>query len=175
MKRAYHIIAGMLATAGIIFVCFIVLVVADSIWKIPIHQLNLWKLAGNFQEIKHPSDSKLLSKVKGFGNLFRDASNGCDYLVGEFRVGRNSRDEIVRRYQELSINSFDRKERVLIEVHFLDDEKFFEDSLWFDWREKIRTSFNSKTAQGNLYTVFARQTGYSPYGDIRCFYESPIY
>ncbi len=163
---------------GVAVFCVIIWFVAVAMWRAPIHQFNIWRLSDNFQSIKpfHPPDSRRLSKIKDFGNLFRGASNACDYLVGEFRIGGGPKEEVMQRYQGLVIKSFDSMEPVPIEFHFLDDEGFFkEEPLWFEWRENVRASFDLYAARGNPYIVFARQLDYPPYGDMRCFYETPIH
>lgn len=169
---------NMFAGFGLIVFLLIAAFFIIAMWRAPIHQFNLWTLGRNFKAVDshHPENSKFVLKVKDFGNLFRAASNGCDYLVGEFRIGQGSKGEIMRRYQGLVIKSFDSLEPIPIEFHFLDDDDFFkEESLWFEWRENVRASFDLYAARGNPYIVFAEQTDYPPYGDFRCFYETPIH
>jgi len=139
-------------------------------WKMPIHQYNLWKLEQNFQQIAplHPRESQLLSHMKEFGNLFRGASNGCDYFVGEFRSATLPQRDIVEAYGGLFVNPFDRTERVPVEVYFLDNEEAFSRYPWDEWRENIRASFKKIDPFNSAYVVFVAQTNYPPDGDIRC-------
>lgn len=179
MNRLYHIAERIFAVFGVAVFCVIIWFVIATMWRVPVHQFNLWTLQKHFRIVEHPSDSRFLKKLKGFGNLFRAASNGCDYLVGELRVGSGPQEDIARFYQGLFVKSFDDTETVPIEIKFFDDEEFSEDylwsTLWFDWREKINSSFDLEAIQGTSYVVFARQTDYPPYGDGRCFYEPPIH
>ncbi len=172
MTHIYQILMRLFAIFGVAVFCFIVWFVAVAMWRVPIHQFNLWKLGKNFQAITtaNPPDSKPLLQIRRVGNFFRGASNACDYLVGEFYVEKRSKHEILERYRGLFVNSFDDTEPVPMEVHFLDEEEFFQDSYWSDWRKKIKKSFNLAVMQGNPYIIFASQTDYPPYGDIRCFY-----
>ena len=179
MKHLFRVVVRVVAALSILAVCSVVVFVVLTSWKAPIHQFNLWKLEKNFREVEHPVHSKLLTRLTGFGNLFRGASNGCDYLVGELRVNGNSQKDTARFYQNLSIRPFDDSERVPLEIKFFDDKEFSGDylwsRLWSDWYEKIRKSFNWPGIQGTPYVVFARQTDYPPYDDIRCFYEPAIH
>ncbi len=171
MSRASHIAMGIFACFGLIAFCLITLSAAVTMWKMPIHQFNLWKLERNFQTIAvaHPPDSKLLLKRKSFGGLFSAASHSCDYFVGEFRSTTYSKESIRQAYKGFSIYSSDRTERIPAEVHFFDEEEFFTDFPWYEWLAELRKSFNVSATKDNLYLVFVSQTGYPPYGDIRCY------
>jgi len=118
MTRTYNITLRIFAGFGFIVFCLIVVLFAITMWKAPLHQFNLWRLERNFQAIApyHPADSNLLLKRKDFGGLFSGASNSCDYFVGEFRSAARSKEEITRSYNGLSIDSFDRTERIPIHV-----------------------------------------------------------
>lgn len=164
-------------TAKNIFVAFgfvVLLVIAPlfvvAMWRAPIHQFNLWTLGRNFKAINshHPVDSSFVLKIKDFGNLFRGASNGCDYLVGEVRVGKGSQEEIARYYHGLFVKSFDGTDSVPVEVRFFDTENWMDPYHWSDWRDKAQSYIDPATLEGALYMVFARQDGYPPYGDMRC-------
>lgn len=170
MKRAYIIIKGFFTALGLITFCFIVWFVAVTMWRAPIHQFNLWKLERNFEQIvsSHPDESQLLWHLKKFGNLFRAASNGCDYFVGEFRSATLSQREIVGAYKDIFVDSFDRTERVPVEIYFLDDEETFGRYPWNEWREKMHKSLKTPSSLESEYLVFVAQTDYPPDGDIRC-------
>ena len=179
MTRIYCIAEKIFAVFGAIVFAVIVWFIVAAMWRAPLHQFNLWTLQKNFRAIEQPLNSKSIKKLSGFGRLFRDASNGCDYLVGGFRVGNDTRESIAQWYQDFSIRPFDDAEPVPIEIKFFDDEDFSEgrqwSNPWFDWYEKIRESFDWQEMRGTPYVVFARQTDYPPYGDIRCFYEPAIH
>lgn len=173
------IIRFLLILTSVMLVSFFAVATIANTWKIPLHNYQWYILQRHFREAEHPLGSKSLKKIEGFGNLFRAASNGCDYLVGELRVGDGSQEDIMLFYRGLSVRPFDDTEPVPIEVKFSDDEAFSEthrwSNPWFDWHEKIRKSFDFSKMRGIPYVVFAEQTGYPPYGDIRCFYEPAIY
>lgn len=179
MGGAFRVTARILGALSILAVCSTLIFLAFTSWKAPLHEFNLWVLETHFSEVEHPADSRSLRKLSGFGNFFRGVSNGCDYLVGELRVGSGSQEDITRFYQGLFVNPFDDAEAVPIEIKFFDDEEFSEDylwsTLWFDWQEKIRESFDWANIAGTPYVVFARQTDYPPDADIRCFYEPAIH
>ena len=177
MSRAFHIAKNIFAGIGLIVFLLIVGFSFVAMWKAPIHQFNLWKLERNFSTINshHPEDSKYVLRVKHFGNLFRAASNGCDYLVGEMRAGKRSPQEIAQRYQGLFIKSFDGTAPVPIEVRFFDKEEDWMDPYpWSDWRNKAQSYADPAAMKDTLYMVFARQTDYPPDGGIRCFLTTPI-
>ena len=177
MKHAYYIAMRIFAVFGVAVFCVVAWFAVIAMWKAPIHQFNLWELGRNFKAISshHPEDSKFLLKVRHFGNLFRAASNGCDYLVGEMRAEKRSPQEIAQRYQGLFIKSFDGTAPVPIEVRFFDKEEDWMDPYpWSDWRDKAQSYADPATMKATLYMVFARQTDYPPYGDIRCFLTTPI-
>lgn len=171
MSRAYYISMRIFAVFGMIAFCIIIVFVAITMWKMPIHQFNLWRLEKNFQVIAaaHPPDSKLLLKRKDFGGLFSGASHSCDYFVGEFRSTAHSKEDVRKAYKGLSIDSSDHTKHVPVEVHFFDEEEFFTDFPWYEWLAELRKSFNMSATKDNLYVVFASQTGYPPYGDLRCY------
>lgn len=171
MSRASHIAMGIFACFGFIAFCLIILFGAVTMWKMPTHQFNLWRLEKNFHVVAtaHPPDSKLLLKRKDFGGLFSAASHSCDYFVGEFRSTTRSKEDVKRAYSGLFIDSFDRTERIPVEIHFFDEEEFFIDFPWYEWLAELRKSFNVPPAMNTLYLIFASQTGYPPYGDLRCY------
>ncbi|MBI3442954.1 MAG: hypothetical protein HY007_04255 [Candidatus Sungbacteria bacterium] len=144
---------------------------AVTMWKMPIHQFNLWRLERNFQTIApaHPPGSKLLLKRKDFGGLFSAASHSCDYFIGELRSTPRSKEDVRKAYNGLSIDSFDHTKHIPVEVHFFDEEEFFTDFPWYEWQAELRRSFDVSAARDNLYLIFASQSGYSPYGDLRCY------
>ena len=148
-----------------------ILFAAVTMWRMPIHQFNLWRLERNFHAIAatHPPDSKLLLKRKEFGGLFSAASHSCDYFVGEFRSAAHSKEDVRRAYRAFSIDSSDHTKRIPVEVHFFDEEEFFIDFPWYEWLAELRQSFNVPTIKDNLYLIFVSQTGYPPYGDLRCY------
>ncbi len=149
--------------------CFILVGFVLSVtWRMPIHNFNLWRLENNFQMIasSHPSDSTQLLFIKGVGNLFRGASNACDYFVGEFRISPGSKEGIMRWYKELSIRSFEGR-AVSLEVYFIEDD-FFKRYPGYEWREKLFRSSQSVPALGVPYLVLVSQSDYPPDGDIRC-------
>ena len=170
MTRASDIMIRIFAGFGLIVFCLIVLFTIVAIWKAPVHQFNLWILGRNFKTINpyHPGDSQYVLRIRDFGNLFRAASNGCDYLVGEFRSGKGSQEDIARQYNGLFIKSLDNTGPVPVEVRFFDNENWMDPYTWSDWRDKAQKHADPATLQGALYMVFARQTDYPPYGDIRC-------
>ncbi len=179
MKSFFRVAGRVLVVLSFIVSCCAAVFLGFTSWKAPIHQFNLWKLENNFRKVQHPAHSKLLTKLTGFGNLFRGASNGCDYLVGELRVENGPQESITKWYQGISIKPFDDTEPVPIEIKFIDDEEFSEGhhwyGPWFSWYEKIRESFNWKEMHMTPYVIFAKQTDYPPYGDVRCFYEPAIH
>ena len=170
MNRTSDIAKNIFAGFGLIIFLLIAVFVVVAMWRVPIHQFNLWRLGRNFMIIKsyHPEDSRYLLSVRDFGNLFRAASNGCDYLVGELRVGKGSQEEIARQYQGLFMKSFDGTAPVLVEVHFFDKEDWMDPYPWSDWRDKAQSYADLTAIKGTFYMVFARQDSYPPYGDIRC-------
>ncbi|MBI3442952.1 MAG: hypothetical protein HY007_04245 [Candidatus Sungbacteria bacterium] len=163
---AKNIFAGF----GIIAFLLIAPLFVVAMWRAPIHQFNLWTLGRNFSAINshHPEDSRYVLRVRDFGNLFRGASNGCDYLVGEVRAGKGSQEEIARYYRGIFIKSFDGINPVPIEVRFFDKENLMDPYPWSDWRDKAQSYIDPVSLDGTLYMVFARQDSYPPYGDIRC-------
>ena len=170
MSRASHIAMGISACFGFIVFCLIILFAVVTMWKMPIHQFNLWRLEKNFQTIvaAHHQDSKLLLKRSDFGGLFSAASHSCDYFVGEFRSTARSKEDVRKAYRGLSIDSSDHTKRIPVEVHFFDEEEFFTDFPWYEWLAELYKSFNVSATKDNLYVIFASQTGYPPYGDFRC-------
>lgn len=174
----YRIAKDISAVFGVLVFFTVAFFVAVTMWHGPAHQFNVWKLRRHFNEVMHPPESQTLKSIGGFGSLFRDASNGCDYLVGELRISTGQREEITRRYQGLSIRSFNGSERVPVEVKFLDDEEFFRQYMgsnpWREWREDILLSFDFRSMRGVPYIVFAEQTDFPPEGDMRCFYTPLI-
>jgi hypothetical protein len=134
----------------------------------PIHNFNLWRLESNFQKIAsfHPPDSTQLFFIKGVGNLFRGASNACDYFVGEFRISPGSREDIISWYEGLFVRSFENRATSL-EVYFIEDD-FFKRYPGYEWREKFYRSSQSVPALGVPYLVLVSQYDYPPDGDIRC-------
>ena len=170
MRRIPDIVVRVLSGCAVLLSCLIILLAVIAMWKAPIHQFNLWKLGKNFKVIHshHPKDSKYLLKVRDFGNLFRGASNGCDYLVGELRTGKESQEEIARQYRGLFIKSFDNTDPVPIEVHFFNEENWMDPYHWSEWRDRAQSHTNLATTNDTLYMIFARQDSYPPYGDIRC-------
>lgn len=168
--RKYEILVRIFAVFGLIVLLLIGAFLVAVMWEAPIHQLNLWRLGRNFKVINshHPKDSRFVLKVRDFGNLFRGASNGCDYLVGEVRVGNESQEEIAQYYKGLSIKSFDGTYPVPVEISFFDEEGWMDPYRWSDWRDKAQSYLDPGTLNGTLYMVFARQDSYPPYGDMRC-------
>lgn len=161
---------NMFAGFGLIVFLLIAAFFIIAMWRAPIHQFNLWLLGRNFKAISshHPEDSRFVLKVSDFGNLFRAASNGCDYLIGEVRVGKGSQEEIARYYHGLFIKSFDGTDSVPVEVNFFDKENWMDPYHWSDWRDKAQSSLDPAALKGTLYMVLARQDSYPPYGDMRC-------
>lgn len=170
MKRTYSTLLKIAGAFGVIISPFIILFIVFMAWKIPIHNFNLWRLGGSFQTIAplHPRHSKPLLEIKDFGGLFAGASNSCDYLVGEFRSAAYPKERIAQAYRGLLVPSFNHTELIPVEVHFADDEEFFESYPWHEWREKLYGSLGSAAIPGTVYAVFVSQTGYPPDGDFRC-------
>jgi len=170
MTHIYQILMRLFAIFGVAVFCVILWFIAVTMWEAPIHQFNLWTLGRNFKTVNshHPEDSRFVLKVRDFGNLFRAASNGCDYLVGEVRVGKGSQEEIARYYQGLFIKSFDGTDPVPVEIRFFNKENWMDPYRWSDWRDKAQAYIESAALDGTPYMVFARQDGYPPYGDMRC-------
>ncbi|MDP3661771.1 MAG: hypothetical protein Q8R17_02900 [bacterium] len=179
IKETLKIFACMFAWLGVFFVCIVVFFLMVGMWKMPLHNHQLNTLQKHFRAVEHPLNSTLVKRVKDFGNLFRGASNGCDYLVGELRVSEKTPENISRFYENVFVKPFDGSNLVSVELKFFDDEEFSEDylwsTLWSDWYKKMRVSFDKRDIQGTPYVVFARQTDYAPQGDIRCFYEPAIH
>lgn len=169
-NTAKNIFASIFVSLGIIAFLLVAPLFVAAMWRAPIHQFNLWMLGRNFRAInlRHPGDSGFVLKIKDFGNLFRGASNGCDYLVGEVRVGKGSQEEIAQYYRGLFIKSFDSTNPVPVEVRFFDTENWMDPYRWSDWRDKAQSFIDPAALEGTLYMVFARQDGYPPYGDMRC-------
>ena len=174
----YRIAKNIFAVFGVSIFFIVAFFSVVTMWEAPVHQFNVWKLRKHFNEVTHPPESQPLKSISGFGSLFRDASNGCDYLVGELRMSNGQREEIIRRYQGLSIESFNGSARVPVEARFLDDEEFFGEYIglnpWREWRENARLSFDFSSMRGVPYIVFAEQTDFSPDGDVRCSYTPLI-
>lgn len=170
MSRTSDTAKNIFAGFGIIVFLAIAAFFVVVMWRAPIHQFNLWTLGRNFKVINsyHPKDSKYVLRVRDFGNLFRGASNGCDYLVGEVRVGKGSQEEIARYYHGLFIKSFDGTDSVPVEVSFFDKENWMDPYQWSDWRDKAQSYIDPAALDGALYMIFARQDGYPPHGDMRC-------
>lgn len=169
----YRHIEGFFTALGIVAFCFVVWFTVVAMWKAPIHQFNLWRLGRNFQHItlSHPPESKLLLSIKDFGNLFRGASNGCDYFVGEFRSAGDSKEKTRQNYGGLFVDSFDSAERIPVEVYFLDEEEFSYYFQWYGWQKKaskLLETLEASDARDDIYFVFVAQTDYPPDGDIRC-------
>ena len=155
---------------GLIVFLLMTAFIIGAMWKAPIHQFNLWMLGRNFRAVHphHPGDSQYVLRIRDFGNLFRGASNGCDYLVGEARAGKGSREDIARSYGGLFIQSFDDTGPVPVEVRFFDKEDWMDPYRWSDWRDTAEAYVGPAALNATLYTVFARQSDYPPYGDMRC-------
>ena len=171
MSRPFNTAKNIFAGFGLIIFLAIAAFFIVAMWRAPIHQFNLWMLERNFKAVSshHPENSRYVLKVRDFGNLFRGASNGCDYLVGEMRVGKGSQEEIARYYHGLFIKSFDNTGSIPVEVHFFDKEENWMDPYhWSDWRDRAQAYIESAALDGTPYMVFARQDGYPPYGDMRC-------
>lgn len=170
MSRTSDIVRNIFAGFGLIVFLLIAVFAVATMRKAPIHQFNLWTLGKNFKVVGayHPKDSKYMLRVRDFGNLFRGASNGCDYLVGEVRVGKGSHEDIMRRYDGVMVKSFDDAEPVPAEVRFFDTENWMDPYRWSDWKERAQAHIDAVHSEDTPYLVFARQSDYPPDGDIRC-------
>lgn len=170
MRAFFCAIARIFTALGVLAACFMAVFAVVSSWRVPIHQINLWRLEAHFDGViaSHPLGSTLLLSVKDFGNLFRGASNGCDYFVGEFRSTTHPKEEVRRNYSGLFVGSFDKTERVPLEVYFLNEKEFSDTFQWYAWQETVSEFLETSVARDDIYVVFVMQTDFPPDGDIRC-------
>lgn len=144
------------------------------IWRVPLHNANLWAFQKNFAKIAHPEKSRLLIALKDFGNFGN--SNHCDYFSGEFRSSSLPHDDIVRHYADMTIPSPDTTQHAWdgeppmesdVEVYFTDfDRDLFEWYPWSEWLTQIPQQ--AEQHDETMYLVFAMEDGYPPRGDYRC-------
>lgn len=149
------------ALFGLLVFLFLLGFFAVTLWKMPIHQFNLWKLQKSFQMVvpSHPADSISVLDFKKFGGLFSSATNSCDYFVGEFRTSTDSKEDVREYYRPFPV-----------QVRFAD-----EDGLWiyYPWSELygelLRLLKVFPDEQNGLYAIFVSEEVRPPYADFRCW------
>jgi len=135
-----------------------------------VNDTYLWQFQRNFQQISHPSSTKLLASASDVG-LFVGNSNHCDFYVGETRWTNELSSEQIREfYRNMQIlpvknePSFvhEADEMLRITVIFVANEQL-NSSLPItldtvsEWGVDI-----SKYRRGTLYIVQAFDAGYEP-------------
>ena len=168
MKRAYDILTQLLVTFGIIAFCFIIIIVADSTWKIPLHNYQLRMMQKHFRSTMqsvHPMPSELRAEIAEFGNFGN--SNHCDYFVGEFRSSPLPKNKILEQYAAVATSSFIGNRLIETGVHFVDEDFFKKDYLLSEWLEKYLPDYPHITNE-NIYLIYSEDAMNPPDGDIRC-------
>jgi len=154
-------------------VAFIVIafgvIVSPFALTIPLHEYRLWTLQKRFHPAiaaAHPTDSRLLSKMAYVGNFGN--SNHCDYIAGQFRASKLSREKIQNAYADMPAPSFssDPNAPLPVEVYFA-DEDIFELSPWSSWYEERLPTLVANEKE-NVYLVFAVSQMHPHFGDFRC-------
>ena len=171
MNRASPSVLAISVTFAVILSPFVLIVLMEFFVTMPIHTFNVWRLERNFQTTAahHPTNSRMLQKHTQVGGLYSDSSHSCNYFVGEFRSAPSSRSEIMRAYQGTAIASWDAMIHLPVKVTFMDDEGFFGQYPWYEWREELRGSSDGSAGTDTIYLLSAFQGGYSPDGDLRCY------
>ena len=168
MRHAYHILTQLLVAFGIIAFCFIILIVTDSTWKMPLHNYQLWTMQKHFRSIMqsaHPPSSRLRAEVAEFGNFGQ--SSHCDYFVGEFRSSPLPKDKVLEQYAAVATSSFIGNRLIETGVYFVDEDFFGKDYLLSGWLEKYLPDHPHITDE-NIYLIYSEDAMNSPDGDIRC-------
>ena len=163
------VIINFFAIFGLAIFIVIIIFLVLLIWKIPIHNFNLWRLNKNFESLSgfHPLSSKQLFKFTDFGN-FGESGGQCGYIIGEFRTSQLSKEEIMFYYQDLAIDSFEQGEIIPVEVLFLDDGNFA-NYPWSKWASYLYQKIQSPIQPSLIYLVIASSYNYLADGDIRCY------
>lgn len=136
---------------------------------IPLHEYRLRTLQKHLHAVidaAHPINSRPLSKLAYVGNFGN--SNHCDYIAGQFRASKLSREEIQNAYADMLTPSFssDSNAPLPVEVYFADDE-VFELSPWSSWYEEHLPMLLVDEKE-KVYLVFAASELHSHFGDLRC-------
>lgn len=154
-KIFFTIVVFVFLSVGFLFIM--------ATWAIPFHNNNLRIFQKHFQKLTvyHPFESRHLSSISDFGNFGN--SNHCDYMVGEFRATQLSEEIILKKYEGLSVASFDNR-TIPVEVYFSDDGVF----KHFPWSDWLNLLSEKPSSTEKVYIIFAFIDGDSPDGDLRC-------
>ncbi len=154
-----------------IFVAVVFGVIAMPVGvTMPLHEYRLWVLQKRFYAsiaATNPTDSRLISKMAHVGNFGN--SNHCDYIAGQFRASKLSREEIQKAYAGVSTPSFssDTNAPLPVEIYFT-DEDIFELSPWSDWYDEHLPAVRAAKKE-SVYLVFGLSQMHPYFGDIRCY------
>lgn len=127
--------------------------------RMPLNQLNLWKLEQDFHRAAsaHPQKSFLLEKKSYIGGPYDHGSDTCGVFVGELRAASLAKEEIRRAYAG----------RNLLRTLFFDEGEWpvvLPLTVWWDeWRENPLLATSS-----TVFFVFAAREDYPSWGDYRC-------
>lgn len=160
ITKTGEVLVAVLKLAVILFFGFIFLVILSTVWGMPLHNFDLWRLERNFNITApqyHPPESVLLEKKEYLGGPQEHGSLVCDLYVGELRSAPFSKEDIRAAYS--GEKSF--------EVLFPAEDGWTMDSplgnWWDEWHESPII-----TASSTVYFVFFARRNIPFLGDMRC-------
>jgi hypothetical protein len=132
------------------------------------NNLTLARIEGEFEEISHPPNTRLVSQRSAVG-LLAGNSNHCDYFVGQLRTYSGNRDILHEYYEkQKSIDPYGP-----VELLFIDDEPLYSfsenplDHLSYEFSDPAAWSDADITADEH-YFVYVFLIGFAPGRDPRC-------
>lgn len=155
-----EVVVAMLKLAVIMFLGLIFLVIFLTVWSMPLHNFDLWRLERNFNTtvpLYHPLESFLLQKKTYLGGPAEHGSLVCSFFAGELRAAYLTKESIRAAYQK---NAF-------LNVLFFDEEHWTMESPLGDWWDEWYGNSLLATSS-TVYFVYAARENVPFAGDIRC-------
>lgn len=152
---------------GIIFL-FIAIIGSVFFVTIPFHTMSLWRMeqAVSFS-IPHPTETSVVESFSFLGSRYIDDSE-CTYATGEIRSTYLSKQELLARYKNITINLFGFARHIPVFVVIVDEHT----SLPLgepagDWIYDFVQRVDTSTTDTTYYLVYLYETGRSDLGDHR--------
>ena len=127
----------------------------------PIHFVNLNLLKLQFirvQEIQ-PRGTNLIWRKSYIGGLGSNGNGACNYMVGELRSFKGSREKVLKQYEKILD---DNKNTGIL---FVDDDSWILDSILWDWRGELLDQNHIR--EGAFYIIYMSKK-FPALFDLRC-------
>ena len=168
-ERIFQIGLRLFAVVGMLATFCLVALAILLFGRMPLNQLNLWKLEQSFHRAAsvHPQKSFLLEKKSYIGGPYDHGSATCGIFVGELRAAPLTKEEIIRAYAGRTVRSFFQWRRTPITALFFDEGEWpviLPLTEWWDaWRDNPLLATSS-----TVFFVYAARKDYPSWGDLRC-------